>query len=352
MSRRRWPPGRPAARRPAPAPSRRRQAPSASGPIVVRFWGTRGSLPAPLGHVALRRKIRAALVAANGRRFEPAEALDTFIDRELPFSVSGTFGGNSSCVEIATGGAEYVLCDLGTGAREFGNRVLAEHGPSRKHRFNIFMSHVHWDHIMGFPFFTPAYIPGNAIRIYGCHKTLREAFLRQQSEPCFPVDFSALGASIEFIELEPGRNYEVAGLGVKAIRQFHAGDSYGYRFTGGGKSVVYSTDSEHKFTTLDNSYPFVEFFREADLLIFDAMYALSDAISVKEDWGHSSNIVAVELAHLARVKRLVMYHHEPAYDDRMIENVLSETICFEEISRSGHKVEVSSAYDGLEIVLE
>ena len=230
--------------------------------------------------------------------------------------------------------------------------MLAEHGPSRKHRFNIFMSHVHWDHIMGFPFFTPAYIPGNAIRIYGCHKTLREAFLRQQSEPCFPVDFSALGASIEFIELEPGRNYEVAGLGVKAIRQFHVGDSYGYRFTGGGKSVVYSTDSEHKFTTLDNSYPFVEFFREADLLIFDAMYALSDAISVKEDWGHSSNIVAVELAHLARVKRLVMYHHEPAYDDRMIENVLSETIRFEEISRSGHKVEVSSAYDGLEIVLE
>src|SRR5262249_56813638 len=96
-----------------------RQAPSASGPIVVRFWGTRGSLPAPLGHVALRRKIRAALVAANGRRFDPAQALDAFIDRELPFSVSGTFGGNSSCVEIATGGPEYVLSDLGTPVPHF-----------------------------------------------------------------------------------------------------------------------------------------------------------------------------------------------------------------------------------------
>lgn len=321
--------------------------------ILVRFWGTRGSLPAPLRYTAVRTKIREALLAARRRALDGPEAIDAFIDKELPFSVGGTYGGNTSCVEIVTGGDEYVLCDMGSGAREFGNGVLAKHGPG-PHRFNVFMSHLHWDHIQGFPFFTPSFIPGNVIRIHGGHKAtaMREAFERQQSNPCFPVDFKALGATIEFVQLEPGRSYEVVeGLSVLPILQRHGGDSYGYRFSSLGKTLVYSTDSEHKYETLDKSYPFVEFFRDADLLIFDAQYSLADQVSVKEDWGHSSNMIGVELAQLAGVKHLVMYHHEPVNDDKTIETILGETRRYEEISRSGQKLTITSAYDGLEIVL-
>ena len=160
----------------------------------MRFWGTRGSLSAPLDATAVRAKIRQALLAACERGLADAEAIDAFIDRELPFSVRGTFGGNTSCVEIGGGSDDYLLCDLGTGVREFGNHVIAEHGPARPHCFNVFLSHVHWDHIMGFPFFAPAYIAGNRIRIHGCHKTLREAMVRQQSAPCFPGQFGSLPA--------------------------------------------------------------------------------------------------------------------------------------------------------------
>jgi phosphoribosyl 1,2-cyclic phosphodiesterase len=319
--------------------------------MLIRFWGTRGSLPAPLGRNAVRHKLREALLAANGRRFDDAAAVDRFLDEDLAFAVSGTYGGNSSCVEIAGAGDEYVLCDLGSGVREFGIRVLQEKGPQRPCRYNVFMSHVHWDHIMGFPFFTPAYIPGNVIRIYGCHTVIREAFERQQADPCFPVDFRKLGATIEFVEIEPGRDYDIGELSVRAILQNHHGDSYGYRFAHAGKTVVYSTDCEHKFQVLDDSYPFVEFYREADLLIFDAMYSLAESISVKEDWGHSSNMVAVELAQLAGVKHLVLYHHEPMFDDRTIETILGETRRYEEISRQGDPLTITSAYDGLEIVL-
>ena len=263
----------------------------------------------------------------------------------------GTYGGNTSCTEIVTGGDEYVLCDMGTGSREFGNSILAKFGPAKKNRYNVFMSHLHWDHIMGFPFFTPAYIPGNVIRIHGCHKAMRETFARQQSNPSFPVDFKTLGATIEFVELEPGRTYEIDGLSVQTIAQRHGGDSYGYRFSKDGKTMVYSTDSEHKFDTLDENYPFVKFFRNADLLIFDAQYSLADQISVKEDWGHSSNMIGVELAQLAGVKQLVMYHHEPVNDDRMLDKILAETRRYEEISRpeQARKLIVTSAYDGLEI---
>jgi phosphoribosyl 1,2-cyclic phosphodiesterase len=319
--------------------------------MLIRFWGTRGSLPAPPNYRAVRTKVRDALLAASGRRFEGAEDVEAFIDRELPFSVGGTYGGNTSCVELVTGGDEFVLCDLGSGVREFGNRILAQYGPAQTHRFNVFMSHLHWDHIMGFPFFTPAFIPGNVIRIYGCHKVMREAFMRQQSNPCFPVDFGSLGATIEFVELEPGRTYDIDGLLVRPILQNHGGDSFGYRFEKAGKAVVYSTDCEHKFEVLDERYPFVEFFRRADLLIFDAMYSLADQISVKEDWGHSSNMIAVELAQLAGAKHLVLYHHEPIYDDPMIERILGETRRWDEISRSGDELTITSAYDGLEIAV-
>ncbi len=321
--------------------------------MLIRFWGTRGSLPAPLNYRAVRKKIRQALLAARGLNLDGPEAIDAFIDRALPFSVGGTYGGNTSCVEIVTGSDEYVLCDMGTGAREFANSILAKYGPARKNRFNLFMSHLHWDHMMGFPFFTPAYIPGNVIRIHGCHKDMREAFQRQQSNPSFPVDFRTLGATIEFVELEPGRTYEIDGLSVLAIAQRHGGDSYGYRFSREGRTLVYSTDSEHKYEALDQNYPFIEFFRNADLLIFDAQYSLADQISVKEDWGHSSNMIGVELAQLAGVKHLVMYHHEPVNDDRMLEQILAETRRYEEISRSEHKQQltITSAYDGLEIVL-
>jgi len=243
------------------------------------------------------------------------------------------------------------LCDLGSGVREFGNRVLREHGRGRKHCFNIFLSHPHWDHIMGFPFFAPAYIPGNRIRIYGCHQGLEEALGTQHSAPWFPVEFGSLAATIEFVTLEPGRVCEIAGLSVTAITQPHSGDSYAYRFYKGGKSVVYATDGEHEPDYLDDSYPFVEFSRSADLMIFDAMYSLGDTVSVKKHWGHSSNVVAVELAHAAQVKRLALFHHDPVLDDRMLEVVLGDTVRFEAISRRGARTEVISAYDGLELTI-
>jgi phosphoribosyl 1,2-cyclic phosphodiesterase len=319
--------------------------------MLIRFWGTRGSLPAPLNYRAVRAKVRDALLAARERCPKDPAAVDAFIEQDLPFSVAGTYGGNTSCVELVTGDDEFVLCDLGSGVREFGNNLLARYGPARKHRFNIFMSHLHWDHIMGFPFFTPAFIPGNVIRIHGCHEVMREAFVRQESDPCFPVDFRNLAATIEFVELKPGQTYHIDGLSVRPILQNHASDSFGYRFEKGGKSIVYSTDCEHKYEVLDESYPFVQFFRDADVLIFDAMYSLADQISVKEDWGHSSNIVAVELAQLAGVKHLVMFHHEPIYDDRMIERILGETRRYDELSRTGDGLTITSAYDGLEIAV-
>ena len=257
------------------------------------------------------------------------------------------YGGHTSCVEIVTGGPDFVICDLGTGVRPFGQAALARSsGPQTYH---VFLSHVHWDHIMGLPFFTPAYIPGNRVVIYGGHPHLEAALRRQQEQPSFPVDFDTFRADISFVLLEPGRWHDVAGMRVLLKLQRHAGDSYGFRFESQGKSVVYSTDSEHDLGNRRETDAFVEFFRGADVVIFDAMYSLADAISVKADWGHSSNIAGVELCHGAGVKHLCMFHHEPAFDDASIEHVLADTRRYEEICRTGEPMKVTAAYDGMEI---
>jgi phosphoribosyl 1,2-cyclic phosphodiesterase len=317
---------------------------------LVRFWGTRGSLPVALTAAELRGKLAAALRGAGGRSFASDDDIAAYLD-SLPFAIAGTFGGNSPCVEIVTGGPDYVLCDLGSGVRPFGQSVLARHGAAPQ-TFHVFMLHVHWDHIMGFPFFAPAYRRGNRVRIYGAHAGIEAALRRQHGAPSFPVDFAALGASIEFVQLAPDRDHEVAGLTVRAMLQRHAGDSYAYRFSAGGKTVVYSTDSEHRLDDLAETQRFADFFRDADLVIFDAMYSLADAISLKADWGHSSNVVGVDLCRMAGARHLCLFHHEPAQSDAAIAQVLAETRRYEQIARRGNgpALTISAAFDGMEIV--
>jgi phosphoribosyl 1,2-cyclic phosphodiesterase len=316
----------------------------------VKFWGTRGSISVATSSMAIRGKLIAALTQAAGRQLDTPARIEAFVDGELDFAVGRTYGGDSSCVQLDAGDAHYVLCDLGSGVRVFGNHALATRR-GQPGTYHIFMSHTHWDHIVGFPFFMPAYIPGNEITIYGCHAALEDAIRRQHGAPSFPVEFSQLGAQIRFVRLEPGRPYDLAGFRVTAKHQRHSGDSYGYRFERDGRAVVYSTDSEHKLDDPAATQAFADFFREADLVIFDAQYSLADSISIKEDWGHSSNVVGVELCQMAKARHLCMFHHEPTYDDAKIASVLAETRRFEEITREGHAVQVSAAWDGMEIEL-
>ena len=239
--------------------------------MKVRFWGTRGSLPAPVTAAGIREKMIRAFEQAAGKDLQTRDQIETFVDNDLDFATAGTYGGNTSCVEIDDGSDEYILCDLGTGARPFGNNFMASPHPGKKKIFNVFISHLHWDHIMGFPLFTPAYITGHKIIIHGCHQLLERAFRTQHSSPGFPIPFDALGADIEFVALEPGQTYDIGNLTVRPKLQYHEGDSFGHRFEGGGKSVVYSTDSEHRQDLTDEAdkewNAFIEFFKDADVVV-------------------------------------------------------------------------------------
>jgi phosphoribosyl 1,2-cyclic phosphodiesterase len=317
----------------------------------VIFWGTRGTFPVALSSRDVREKVLAALTAANGRKFKTSGAINDFLD-SLPFSITGTFGGNSSCVEIIHDGSSHFICDMGSGARPLGQAKISRYGVPNPQIYHIFISHPHWDHLIGFPYFAPMYIPGNRIVIHGCHQNLEEAITNQMRSPSIPVDYALSGARIEFDLMTPGKTQYIAGINVTPKLQMHTGDSYGYRFESIDRTVVYSTDSEHNSIAPDYHRSLVEFFGKADLVIFDAMYSLAEAVSVKADWGHSSNVIGVELCHAAGARRIALFHHEPVHDDKQLSRILAETRRLEQIIR-GHSVplEVLSAYDGLSIDL-
>ncbi|MEM8866912.1 MAG: MBL fold metallo-hydrolase [Verrucomicrobiota bacterium] len=309
-------------------------------------------MPSPTSSATIRRKLSTALWTAREQLFETQEDVEHYID-QLPHSTQGTYKANTSCVQITNNSGEIILCDAGTGIRDYALSIDPEAGPQTYH---IFISHLHWDHIQGFPFFAPAYVPGNRIIIHGFHQEIETTLRKQMDAPCFPVPFEAMQATIEFDIQEDGAGFQIGDVAVQTIKQQHPGDSWGYRFEEAGKSIVYSTDSEHGPEAQEADYSFVQFFKHADVLIFDGQYTFEQASNEKRNWGHSDHLTAIELGARAKVSRLVIFHHEPAHSDREIEAMHEQAIveceAFSQTLDYGEAVypkQLYLAYDGLTV---
>ena len=330
--------------------------------MLVRFRGTRGSVPTALTADDVREKVIAALLASRGKDLRSEGQIRKFVQETLPFHVSSTYGGNTPCVEIETECEnEHLIFDAGTGIRQFGMDIM-DRGPG-EHTFHVFLSHLHYDHVQGLPFFAPAYSSTNTIIFHGGHENVLEHLDRHMGTPYFPVPMEMMSARISYQRHAPGDVVEACGHQISLIEQDHPGLSYGYRISKGDSSVVYSTDAEHRIPAHGKEYPFIDFIAGADLLIFDAPYTLSQSIGSREDWGHSSNVMGVELAARAEVDTLALFHHDPAANDADMDNFLRHTQKFLQRSciavretRPGipgapspraHPRQVIVAYDGL-----
>jgi CheY-like chemotaxis protein len=261
----------------------------------IRFWGTRGSIPKP-GPATVR------------------------------------YGGNTSCVEVRADGTLIVL-DCGTGAHELGQQLVAAHpGPMRG---RLLITHTHWDHIQGFPFFAPLFVAGSEWDVYAPRqmgRTLEEILGRQMHRTYFPVPLGELAATIRYHELTEGA-FDLDGVRVTTRYLNHPAPSLGYRLESNGVVVVYATDHEphsrHHPGATGEAAPVhredarhIEFLAGADLVIHDATYTLEE-YPARLSWGHTPAEWAVDFAVAAHARRLALFHHEPSRSDRAIDQLLA-----------------------------
>ena len=229
------------------------------------------------------------------------------------------YGGNTPCVEIAAGG-EHLVFDAGTGIRPLGLDFLRE---DRRHG-TLLLSHTHWDHIQGFPFFAPAFDPKRSFRILAGHLSpqsggIRSVLAGQMAEPNFPVPLDIMRGSLMFEDFRAGDAFELApGVRVKTTPLHHPNGATGYRIEHGGAAVCYVTDTEHRLGTLDQNV--LGLIEGADLLIYDSTYS-DEEFPSKVGWGHSTWQEGVRLCLAANVRRLAIFHHEPDHDDRFMAQV-------------------------------
>ncbi len=333
--------------------------------MKVHFRGTRGSIPTAQTAHDITDKVVSALLAARGKDLRSEGQIREFVGQHLPFHTGSGYGGNTPCVQVSTGADEFLIFDAGSGIRSLGQEIVKD-SPS-DNEFHLFFSHFHYDHIQGLPFFAPAYIPGNRIVIHGCHNDF-ENFLREQMRtPFFPIDFDSFQSEIIFQQHAPGDLVNVCDSEISIYKLNHPGDSYGYRVQREEKSVVYASDSEHPNIAHGKDYDFIDFINGSNLLIFDAPYTHSESINSREHWGHSSNVMGVELAARGKVETLAIFHHDPNLSDVELCEFHGHTKKFLDRSRvavreakpgipgapspRSHPYEVIMSYDGLQITI-
>ncbi len=314
-----------------------------------RLWGTRGSIASPLRFEEIEAKIIKALSGASGVDLNDPMAVRAYV-ASLPPAIRGTAGGDTSCVEVHSAG-NVIILDCGTGMRRLGYELIKEEFGQGQGQAHIFISHTHWDHMLGWLYFLPAYRPGNKITFYGIHPDLKERFTYMQRAPDFhPVPLEYMAADIEFLQISEGETVELDGTQVRSIRLNHAGDSFGFRIEDEESALVYATDSEYKSLDIDKTHEYVDFFREADALIFDAMFTLPESYR-KEDWGHSSALAGATLSARAGVRHLLLFHHDPSYTDEEIWDLRRQAEEYLESLPSRPNCQVIVAHDGLEMEL-
>jgi len=290
--------------------------------MKIKFWGVRGSIPVP-GKSTVK------------------------------------YGGNTPCVQLKFDDADIII-DAGTGLRELGNYLIQN--PKAGRQINLLISHTHWDHIQGIPFFLPLFRNEFGVKIFTNTFPHNEVsfFIDAQMNPnFFPVSKEIFNASIDFISISENSSFNIKDIRISTLQVNHSQGTLAFKFSKGNKSLVYMTDNEIRFNLKDNSFTdeglyelnnsLIEFCRDADILIHDCMYN-KDSMINKIGWGHSNNISATHFSILAGVKTLVLFHYDPDFADSMIDELPVEALKI--ISEKKSNLNCIASFEGMELEID
>lgn len=277
----------------------------------VNFWGVRGSIPAP------------------GKEFQ-------------------RYGGNTPCVEVRADNNIFIF-DAGTGIRGLGQKLAGEFSKKQKD-INIFISHTHWDHIQGFPFFAPIYMQNFSVNVYGGHSDsdIRSLMYGQMKREYFPVTLDELPAKMDYIDLDDNPPIHIKDVEIYYTYLLHPALSMGFRLSYNKKVFVYATDNElftNKSMPEFNFKNIGELIRDADVLVAEAQYT-EEEYSTKIGWGHSTINGVIKLCRDYNVKNLYIYHHDPYHDDKFVDSIVKDGKLL-----AGPSLKVFGAKEGMSVII-
>jgi len=294
-----------------------------------------------------RQKLTEVIQAAlkenkEGKLPNSTDNITRFIE-SLPKELNSVAGGNTTSLLLEAEGNHPIILDMGSGARVLGDQLMAGDAGKGKAVIHIFITHTHWDHICGIPFFKPLYIPGNDIHFYSPFEDLHERLRYQQDPRFFPKEFDQLAANKVFHLIKPESPFFLDnGLEIDSRLLRHPGSSCSYKFIQKGKSFVFATDVEFTGGHLEEPHDGeTRYFEDTDLLVIDSQYTLDESFQ-KFEWGHTSYTMVINLALSWRVKNVFLTHHEPAYNDNVLyENCSQARIHRDEMGNKSLNVQLA-----------
>lgn len=316
--------------------------------MKIEFWGVRGSIPSPFTPIRYKDKLMEVLEFVLQNK-DTNNLTPNSLYELLPNELKSIYGGNTSCVSIINDDNLFIF-DAGSGINNLGNALLNDEDVlSGKKIIHIFFSHTHLDHICGLPMFQPLYRKGVNIKFYSVHDNLEEKLSKQQASYFFPVELKNTASSKEYIKLSENKEIKINNLTIGNFKLIHPGVSYSYSIIDDlGKKIVYSTDGEYKPKT--NFDKLHEFYKNADILIFDAQYSLLE-LATKINFGHSTPTMGVDFAINSNVKNLVLFHHDPNYNDKEILKGFKTAQNYLELKYPDNKLKIHIANEGMEFTV-
>lgn len=300
----------------------------------VKFWGVRGSLTTPMTPDELAAHVTALLQQYDiQKKLDPKKSVDSFLKELRNENVSG-FGGHTSCVQLTSKG-RILIIDGGSGIKNLGDLLITDHSVDEYH---ILMTHFHWDHVLGLPFFTPLYLRGKKINFYAVQPDLEKNIRKVFTKPFHPVAFQDLGAQINFHQIPLRRKCDVNGFDIEAYQLDHPDPCFGFKISSEGRTLSYCVDHEGVRKTPEQLEEDAALFSGAHTLVFDAQYSV-DEIHKKQNWGHSTAAIGLQTAFRESIESVLFVHHDPSHQTEDILALEYETKKFERLWMETHSTD-------------
>lgn len=290
--------------------------------LMVKYWGVRGSLPASMQPGEWGLHFEGILRGFFNAGYRDTTHIAKYFDH-LEVPLVGGYGSATTCVEVSTAKGQLII-DGGSGIRILSDRLMSGTYGRGRGPFHIYMTHFHWDHVIGLPFFTPHFLPGVQIHYYAVQPELEKLIRGIFQKPYFPVPFENLASKIHFHVMEPRKTVQIDDMSVTPYQLDHPDPCWGLKVEAGGKSYAHCVDTEGVRVSREELGPDLPLYQNIDLMYFDAQYTFPD-LAEKANWGHSAAQIGLDIAFREKIPQVLFAHHDPGASIQTIQEIKRQT---------------------------